>query len=300
MISIVIPLYNKERSIILTIESVVNQTYKNFELIVVNDGSTDNSLKVVQEYVRGLKMEDWRLKIFTQSNAGVSAARNRGIMEAKGEYVAFLDADDLWTPDYLETLDALIRDYPGEGLYCLGYETMSLTTIPSVESGKDDRYRGIVDVIWNMKKGIWTGSCSSSRDRLIKIGMFDTRMTHGEDLDMWWRLVLDGGLVVDTKCCAYYRQDTENRAMNKQIPLEKHIPFYIDKYAEAREKNAEFRRYFDEQMVYRLYPYMFDKQYRKEARRLGKLLDYTQLKRTMKLRMQWPYLYRIYQKLTGK
>ena len=58
MISIVIPLYNKERSIILTIESVVNQTYKDFELIVVNDGSTDNSLKVVQEYVRGLKMED--------------------------------------------------------------------------------------------------------------------------------------------------------------------------------------------------------------------------------------------------
>lgn len=296
MISIVIPLYNKEKSIISTLQSVINQTYTDWECIVINDGSTDNSLEVVRERVRELKNEG--VRVITQVNAGVSAARNRGIMEAKGEYVAFLDADDLWTPNYLETLVALIHDYPNAGLYSLGYKEIAGEIIES--SNEVQTYRGRVVNPWTSKYVIWTGSSSSSRERLIKLGMFDARMTHGEDLEMWWRLVLDGGLAVDTKCCAYYCQHAENRAMNKVIPLEKHIPFYIDKFEEARRKNADFRRYFDIQMVYRLYPYMFDKRYREEACRLARKLDYSLLKRTMRFRMSWPYIYRLYQKISRK
>lgn len=300
MISVVIPLYNKEKSISSTLQSVYEQTYKDYEVVIVNDGSTDKSLDVVKDFVSRLKIEDWRLKILSQENAGVSAARNRGVMEAKGEYVAFLDADDLWTPNYLETLDTLIRDYPDAGLYSIGYEEINTEAIPKSTPTIETPYRGEANP-WTSKIKLWTGSsCCSSRNRLIKVGLFDTRMTHGEDIDMWWRLILDGGLVVDTTCCAFYRQDTENRAMNKVIPLEKHIPYYLDKYAHARETNKEFRRFFDEQMIYRLYPYMFTRQYRKEARRLAKKLDYTQLKGTMHFRMLFPHIYRIYQKMTGK
>ena len=122
MISVVIPLYNKEQSIAATIQSVLAQTYTDYEIIVVDDGSTDNSLKVVQERVSELENE--RVRIIHQENAGVSAARNKGILESKGKYIAFLDADDLWAPNYLATLAALIADFPNAGLYSLGYVEM--------------------------------------------------------------------------------------------------------------------------------------------------------------------------------
>lgn len=294
MISVVIPLYNKEKSIASTLQSVYEQTYTDYEVVIVNDGSTDKSLDAVNEFVSRLKIEDWRLKIVSQENAGVSAARNRGILEAKGEYVAFLDADDLWAANYLETLAKLIADFPNAGLYAIGYKAIHGKEIPTDLRPIEIRERGMQNNPWNLKNGMWTGSVSASKDRIVKLGMFDTRMTYGEDLDMWWRLILDGGLALDTTCCAFYRQDTENRAMSKPIPLEKHIPYYMDRFAEARANDAEFRRYFDEQMVYRIYPYLFDKKYKKEARRLAKQLDYTQLKRTMKLRMIFPQLYRLY------
>ena len=90
MISVVIPLYNKEKYIKRAIESVLNQTFQKFEIIVVNDGSTDKSAEIVQN------IKDPRIRLINQKNAGVSAARNRGIQEAKYEYIAFLDADDFW------------------------------------------------------------------------------------------------------------------------------------------------------------------------------------------------------------
>lgn len=90
MISVVIPLYNKDKQIAKTLYSVLKQTYPNFEVIVVNDGSTDNSLSEVS------KISDSRIRLICQENKGVSAARNRGIQEAKSDYIAFLDADDEW------------------------------------------------------------------------------------------------------------------------------------------------------------------------------------------------------------
>lgn len=297
MISVVIPLYNKEKSIVATLQSVLAQTYTDYEVIIVDDGSTDRSADIVREYISTLQIDDFKFQIFTQDNAGVSAARNRGIMEAKGEYVAFLDADDLWASDYLDTLHALIQDYPKAGLYSIGYMPINSPQIPTreqIQKCEENSFRGKVHNPWNSKYSMWTGSSSSSsRERLLKVGLFDTRMTHGEDLDIWWRLILDGGLVVDTKCCAFYRQDTENRAMNKNIPLEKHIPYYIDKFADARTNNREFRKFFDEQMIYRLYLYLFDRNYRKDAQRLAKKLDYSQLKWTMHFRMLFPYIYRL-------
>ena len=88
MFSVVIPLYNKELSIINTIQSVLDQTFQNFEIVVVNDGSTDRSVEMVEQF------NDPRIRIINKSNGGVSSARNRGIQEAKYELVAFLDADD--------------------------------------------------------------------------------------------------------------------------------------------------------------------------------------------------------------
>ena len=299
--SVVIPLYNKQDSIAATLQSVLAQTYTNYEIIVVDDGSTDESANVAEAMLRECKVYsvECRGKVIRKANGGVSSARNAGILAAKGEYIAFLDGDDLWHPEYLETLHQLIEDYPDAALYGIGCTTIHGDKIP--ENVTPSTLRGEVEDVWNNYPGYWTGSSSSSsRARLLEIGLFDTRMTHGEDIDMWWRLLLSGKGAFDNRVLAYYRQDTENRAMNKLIPLEKHIPYFVDKYAEARAKNVDFRRFFDREMIYRLYPYLFDARYRKDAKRIAKQMDYSLQKWTMKFRMLCPRMYRMYDKMKKK
>ena len=115
MYSIVIPLYNKEKYIARAIKSVLAQTYQEFEIIVINDGCTDNSANEVAMF------DDDRIKIINQVNAGVSAARNRGILEAKQSFIAFLDADDEWYPDYLESIANLQGAYPECQVFATSY-----------------------------------------------------------------------------------------------------------------------------------------------------------------------------------
>ena len=103
--SVIIPIYNKEKDVETTIKSVLNQTYIDYEIILVDDGSTDNSLNIVNA------IEDDRIQIFTKQNEGVSKTRNYGITKAKAEYIAFLDADDYWYPNHLEILHNLIKKF---------------------------------------------------------------------------------------------------------------------------------------------------------------------------------------------
>src|SRR4028118_1589922 len=96
LISVIIPVYNGEKTIRETIESILNQTFTDFELIVINDGSQDATLEIVE------CIQDSRLKVFSYPNAGQAASRNQGISHACGRYISFIDADDLWAPDKLE------------------------------------------------------------------------------------------------------------------------------------------------------------------------------------------------------
>src|SRR5690606_6348044 len=96
--SIIIPIYNAEKYLVRCIQSILDQTYQNFELILVNDGSQDNSLSISERYAK----KDDRIKVVSQKNQGVSSARNRGIELAKAEYVTFIDSDDFIASDYLK------------------------------------------------------------------------------------------------------------------------------------------------------------------------------------------------------
>src|SRR5690606_23891239 len=109
--SVLISLYNKESFIKSTLESVLDQTFQNFEIIVINDGSTDDSEAVVNS------ISDHRIKYFKQENKGASSGRNAAISNASGEYFALLDADDLWQENYLETIHQLIKAYPNESVF---------------------------------------------------------------------------------------------------------------------------------------------------------------------------------------
>lgn len=115
LFSVIIPLYNKELYIIATLRSVLAQSYQDFEVIIIDDGSTDNSLNIVLPY------RSSRVKIYTKENGGASSARNYGITRARAKYIAFLDADDTWAADYLLKMMALIERYPGCGLYISAY-----------------------------------------------------------------------------------------------------------------------------------------------------------------------------------
>ena len=116
MISVIVPLYNKEDFVATSIGSILKQSYSDYEIIIVNDGSTDKSVNIVKAF------NDRRIRIINQENAGVSAARNKGIEEAKGEYIAFLDADDVWNEDYLATLMELVENYSQCDVFATNYE----------------------------------------------------------------------------------------------------------------------------------------------------------------------------------
>lgn len=294
MLSVVVPLYNKEQSICKTLESVVAQTYTDFEVVIVNDGSTDKSLELVNDFVSRLKIDARRWKIVSKENGGVSSARNRGIVEAQGKYIAFLDGDDIWKPDYLEILAQLIADYPNASLFGLGYGWLKNGN--KIPATSQLNYRGIIPNDGSHLMTFWTSCTSSRKEALLNAGLFNEKLTHGEDLDMWWRLMLIGDAVFDSRECAYYVQDSENRAMHHMPSIEKHIVSIIDQYADIRKNNPKFRKAFDTQMVYFLYQYMFTP-YKKEAHRLAELLDYSQLKKSLYFRMKYPCLYRMYEQM---
>lgn len=131
MFSVVIPLYNKQAYIADTLRTVFAQTYADFEVVVVDDGSTDDSAATV------LAHSDARLRLIRQPNAGVSAARNRGVAEARGSIIAFLDADDRWEPHHLETLADLVKLYPRCGAFATSYAIVKNgTTTPPALSKK--------------------------------------------------------------------------------------------------------------------------------------------------------------------
>ena len=111
LISVVIPLYNKEKYIKNTIESVINQDFKDFEIIIVNDGSTDHSLEIAKQF------EQPGIKIINQENQGVANARNKGVQYSNGEIIAFLDADDIWLSNHLREIYSLHQKFPKAGFF---------------------------------------------------------------------------------------------------------------------------------------------------------------------------------------
>lgn len=191
MISIVIPLYNKEQQIRKTLESVFHQTYQNYEIIVVNDGSTDNSVKVVED----LKIS--KIRLINQENGGVSSARNRGIIESRGEYIAFLDADDEWDSTYLATQMELIKKYTVCKVFVTGYKMLNNHGDIYHTQINNIRFKGTDGVMDNYFLVAATSNppiCSINivvhKSAIKEIGGFPIGIKSGEDLLTWARLAV--------------------------------------------------------------------------------------------------------------
>lgn len=210
MFSIVIPLYNKEKQIANTIKSVQNQTFQEFEIVIVNDGSTDNSANIVKQ------INDKQIRLINQPNGGVSSARNTGIKNASSEYIAFLDADDEWREDYLETIFNMINQYPECDVFATNYkivDTNKNERVPvNINFAKfsktlDNQY-GILDNYFDFASltapPLWTSAIICTKASILKVGLFPNGIRMGEDLIVWAKLANNFKICYSKKIKAIY------------------------------------------------------------------------------------------------
>jgi glycosyltransferase involved in cell wall biosynthesis len=199
-ISVIVPAYNAEKTVLETITSVLNQTFSDFELIVINDGSTDQTLELLST------VKDHRLKIFSYPNGGVPVARNRGLSHATGDFIAFLDADDLWTPDKLELQLATLQQHPDAGVvYSWAYYMDEEGE--SFHADNPIFFAGNVCAELLVRDFIVSGSnCLIRRQAIESVGEFDPSIPGADDWDYWIRLALHWPFVVVPKLQIFYRQ----------------------------------------------------------------------------------------------
>lgn len=286
--SIVIPLYNKQNAIAATLQSVLKQTYTNYEVIVVDDGSTDESANVAESTLSSFNFSDLAFRIIRKKNGGVCSARNRGIQEARYEYIALLDGDDQWHEDYLAEQVRLIKDFPKAQMWGINFAEMShgklVRTLPT---GLPEGYRGYVKNYFRMHGRISDLFCSSSvviRSEVFEsVGYFDERLKYAEDLDMWFRIISTYPIVFYDKYLVQYLHDTENRALAKKIQLIDYLPFYVDKY-ESYKFNMLFYTWINRWAAHRIRVYYFSdyETHRRQAKDAAKKLDYSVLPRKYK------------------
>ena len=298
-ISVVIPLYNKQNSIVATLQSVLAQTYTNYEIIVVDDGSTDESANVAEATLRefsgrllGYGLE---FRVIKKENGGVCSARNRGIQEAKYDYIALLDGDDQWEKHYLEEQVKLIQDFPEAKMWGINFAEMSNgELIRKLPTGLPEGYRGYVENYFQIPGRTSDLYCSSSvviqKEVFDKVGYFDERIKYAEDKDMWFRIIATYPVVFYDRYMAFYLFDAENRASNKPIPLKYFLPYYVDKYQDFKH-NIVFYKWINRWAANLIRSYYFDpsKEQLGKARIATRKLDYGVIPPKYKLLYKAPY-----------
>ncbi len=224
IVSVIIPCHNQGRFVGCTIDSVIAQTVQDWEAIIVDDGSTDDSAAVVSAY------DDPRIRYIYQENLGASAARNTGILASRGKYLAFLDADDEWRPEFLERcLQVLEKNTSVAGVYArTQYMDESGALLPVIAGGPQNPEA--------LRRSIWEGgqfpihSALVRRDVVHEIGLFDEGLKTVNDWDFWIRVVRDHDLYAIPEVLAHYRVTanslttmTVHKLSNRMTVLRKHL-----------------------------------------------------------------------------
>jgi glycosyltransferase involved in cell wall biosynthesis len=197
LVSVVIPTYNRPQPTLQAAESALCQTYKNCETILIDDGSTNGASEVLKKFVETKAAQGENIRYIRQANQGPSAARNTGIMQARGEYVAFLDSDDTWLPEKLEFQIQALGEFRGGACF---------TDAAYVRTQEEDRstlqmygfeykdHAGIESRATAMLAkafcGFWTSTLIAKTEILREIGGFDSEVTFAEDRDLCFRLSL--------------------------------------------------------------------------------------------------------------
>ena len=217
MFSIVIPLYNKAFTISNTLQTVVNQTFRDFEVIVVDDGSTDNSAEIIRK-----NFTDPRIRIIHQENSGVSAARNRGVREAKYDYVGFIDADDEWLPTYMETMREIIAQYPEANMMCAAgfsknFKTGVVSTGSIIEKYVDKTLP--LNYFINPTKMGHIGATIIRKTVFLKVGGFPENISNCEDMCLIMRVAMEGLFIYCGKLLHVYVYNVQGQATSQMCDM---------------------------------------------------------------------------------
>lgn len=240
--SVIIPLYNKKKFIEATLNSVLHQTFIDFEIIVVNDESTDESEAIV------LGFNDKRIQLFNQKNQGVSVARNYGIEKSKGKLVAFLDADDYWFPNHLEELANLYNNFPNCGIYCSRHKIKTAKNhfqIPNY-NGIESSFIGIVENYFFSNRPFritWTSSLAIPKEILKKFGGFTPGITNGQDLELWTKIGICHQVAITNTITAIYNYDIPNSLAKNNINSMKLMDF--TQFEIYEDENPDLKSFLD-------------------------------------------------------
>lgn len=232
-ISVVVPAYNSQRTILETIDSVLQQSFSDFELIIINDGSTDRTLELLET------VQDTRLKVYSYPNGGLPTARNRGINRATGEFISFIDADDIWTPDKLELQLKALQKNPRAGV-AYSWTTCMGNNGNSFHPGVTESFQG--NVYANLLVGNFIGSGSNvliRREAIESVGYFDKSLKSAEDWDYWLRLAPKWDFVVVPKPQILYR--LSSGAMSSKLDvMEKYQTLVLKRAFESAPSELQY------------------------------------------------------------
>ena len=303
MISVVIPLFNKEKYIQKAIKSVLAQTYTHFELIVVNDGSTDDGPEIVRQLIAP------RILLIEQSNGGVSIARNNGVKAAKYNYIAFLDADDWWDKNFLEEMNNLIEEVPEAGLYGCNYIHVKNKQNRPSKVGLSEGFKFGYINYFNTYSNTFAVPFNCSfvvvkKQVLLENDGFNHNLKFGEDFDLWVRIALNDKIAYVNKPLAYSNQDVDsnNRALGTKLwKPENHFIFNLA-YLEVEEKtNPILKKLLDGLRVRALIRYRLAALYKKETNSILQSVDFSLQPKYYQRIYRWPIvivrLYFRYKKL---
>lgn len=222
LVSVIIPAYNAEATILEAVNSVLAQTYPNFELIIINDGSSDRTVDLLQN------ISDPRIKIFNYENGGISQARNRGISQARGDYITYLDADDYWTSDKLE-LQVLALQHNLQAALAYSWVYFKYETEANSYADTSVTYTGNVYGNLLLKNFLHSGSNALIRKKTLdEIGIFDPQLKVVEDWDLYLRIAAKYEFVLVPKIQIIYRQSTTSVTGNIQL-MEYYLKLVIDR-----------------------------------------------------------------------
>lgn len=232
-ISVIVPAYNAEKTILETIQSLQKQTFSDFEIIVINDGSTDGTVELLNT------IEEPQLKVFSYQNGGLPVARNRGISHATGEFITFIDADDLWTPDKLELQLAALQENPEAGV---AYSWTSFINEKSefLYAWEPLYYQGNVYPVLLLKNFISSGSNILVRRKFIELaGEFDPILKSAEDWDYYVRLAALCPFVLVPKYQILYRRSSQSMTSKVDV-MEKYILIVIERAFQAAPPELQY------------------------------------------------------------
>lgn len=256
--SVIIPLYNKAPYVTKAIVSVLSQTFIDYELVIMDDGSKDESYDVASKAIEGRT----NCYIHRQVNAGVSLARNNAVALSQGEYLCFLDADDWWAPSFLEELSKLISEYPEAGIYGTGYtivnESRQRTRVAPI--GVEDGFeKGFIDYCQvyarTMAMPLWTGAVCVPRSVFNEMQGFPKGIKLGEDFLLWLKIALKYAVAFLNKPLSFYNQDVEvlNRGVvRKGYDPDSFMTFHFTQFENQEKTDHDLKILLDRLRVYSL------------------------------------------------